>query len=572
MSAGMTMSTDNALHAQIIRRLVPDTKRADLYSGAGRFLGSSSGDESPAVSAIVVRQLRKLERAGQDVRGSQHMAGDHCVTLLVIRNAQLDVLGMAVCHHPKESGTAPPGTPEQLANAATPMLQLLAAQQPRPPDCSLLSRHEFELQATARLASTGGTPQCLVYGNLDRLHLLNGRLGFGRCDLILAQVVELWSQHAARTSAIACHISGDRFVTLLKDQTLNHARTWAEQLRTEIAALPLPADCTDLSLSCSIGIAPIGPESTLSLALAEAEAACKAAKDRGRNRIELFEAGDASLVQRHEDVEIFRNVTNALEQGKFILYAQPITRIAAPEHPRHYEILLRMRREDDSVAAPDEFLSAAVRYQLMNVLDQWVISEVIRQLAPHAGPLAADRHTFWINLSGQSLAQADFADMLRTQVKASAVPARSLGFEITENAAIGNLDRAKRCIARLREVGCDFALDDFGTGLSSLAYLKDLNISKLKIAGKFVSNMSNDPKSDSMVRAVVRMAQQLGLRTTAECIENEETARHARALGITYGQGYLFGPPRSLQGLLAELATRWQAGDGQAAGTSTVAA
>jgi Amt family ammonium transporter len=296
----------------------------------------------------------------------------------------------------------------------------------------------------------------------------------------------------------------------------------------------------------------------LAHALAEAEAACKAAKDRGRNRIELFEAGDASLVQRHEDVEIFRSLTNALDKNKFVLFAQPIVTIGAAEAPRHFEILLRLRRDDDSIASPDEFLSAATRYQFMGLIDQWVIGEVIRQLMPHAAALKAHRHTFWVNLSGQSLAQAEFADSLRTTVKTSDVPAVSLGFEITEGAAIGNLQRAQRCISRLRELGCDFALDDFGTGFSSLAYLRDLNVSKLKIAGKFVSNMSNDPKSDSMVRAVVRMAQQLGLQTTAECIENAETALHAKALGITYGQGYLYGAPRSLQEVLTELAARWQ--------------
>jgi EAL domain-containing protein (putative c-di-GMP-specific phosphodiesterase class I) len=276
--------------------------------------------------------------------------------------------------------------------------------------------------------------------------------------------------------------------------------------------------------------------------------------------VELFEAGDASLVQRHEDVVIFRSLTNALEQGKFVLFAQPITTIASPGHPRHYEILLRMRRDDTSVASPDEFLSAAVRYQLMGLIDRWVITEVISRLEPYAEALAADCRTFWINLSGQTLAQPEFADTLRTQIKTSPLPAHCLAFEITESSAIGNLDRAKRCIQRMRELGCEFALDDFGTGLSSLAYLRELNISKLKIAGKFVSTMSNDPRSDSMVRAVVRMAQQLDLETTAECIENSETARHARALGITYGQGYFYGAPRALQEVLGELAGRWSAG------------
>jgi diguanylate cyclase (GGDEF)-like protein len=559
MCVGMHTTAHLELQARIIKRMVPGTARADIYSASGSFLGGSGGAESAAVSAIVTRQARRLERSGKDAQGSQHMAGDHCITLLPIRNAELDMLGVAVCHHAKESGTTPPGSPAQLAHAAAPALQLLAAQDLRPGETALFDRQQFERQATAQFESAGTAPMCLVYANIDRLHLVNERLGFGRADQLLEQVTEWWRDGAMRVSGLACHISGDRYVVLLRDQTLNHARTWAEELRTSISTLELPPDCADLALTCSFGIAPVGPDSTLPLTLAKAEAACKAAKDRGRNRVELFEAGDASLVQRHEDVEIFRSLTNALEQGKFILYAQPITTIATPAQPRHYEILLRMQRDDGTVASPDEFLSAAVRYQLMSLIDQWVVTEVISRLEPHAAQLAADRRTFWINLSGQTLAQAEFADTLRTQIKATPVPAPSLAFEITESSAIGNLDRAKRCIRRMRELGCDFALDDFGTGLSSLAYLRELNISKLKIAGKFVSAMSNDPKADSMVRAVVRMAQQLELETTAECIETAETARHARALGITYGQGYLYGQPRSLQEVLAELAGRWGA-------------
>jgi diguanylate cyclase (GGDEF)-like protein len=566
------MTNSIALHAEVIRRLVPGTGRADVYSVAGRFLGGSGGDESAAVSAIVERQLRRFRQPGQLELGSQHMAGDHCVTLLVVRNQQLDVLGVVVCHHPRELGTAPPGNPAQLTKAAAPALLLLGAEALRPADASLQERRDFELQATTQLKSAGGAPHCAVYGNLDRLHLINERLGFGRTDHLLARVADLWSQRAASIGAVACRISGDRFAALLENQTLNHARTWVEQLRTSIAELPLPAECPDLSLSCSFGIAPIGPDSTLPQALAEAEAACKAAKDRGRNRVELFDTGDPSLVRRHEDVEIFRSLANALEEGKFLLYAQPIVTISAPENPRHYEILLRMRRDDGSVAAPDEFLSAAVRYQLMGLIDQWVIGEVIRQLAPHAGPLATDRYTFWINLSGQSLAQPEFADLLRTMVKSSAVPAHSLGFEITENAAIGNLAHAKRCISRLRELGCDFSLDDFGTGLSSLAYLRELNISKLKIAGQFITTICSDKKSDSMVRAVVHMAQQLNLQTTAECIETADTARHVNVLGITYGQGYLYGTPRSLQSLIAELARDWPTSSAAPAAVDSAAA
>jgi diguanylate cyclase (GGDEF)-like protein len=546
------------LLADLMRRLVPATRRVDIYTAEARYLWGSGSVESVAVTALVARQLQRRAAQRNEVRGSQHVAGDHCITLLRVRDEAGELVGALACHHVENDSKSPPGTVDQLVVAAKPALRYLAVHL-RDAATAPLDRQSFERHATAVLAHRVNAPSCVVYGNLDRLHLFNERMGLQACDQLLTAVGSLWREASSNAKGLAGHISGDRFVALLPGLTLNHARTWAEQLRQAIGAMPLPESCAELHLSCSLGVAPVTGGSSLSRALATAEASCRAAKDRGRDRVELFDVGDASLMQRHEDVEVFRQLTAALECGRFVLYAQPIVTLNDPDTVNQYEILLRLRREDDTVAAPDEFLSAAVRYQLMNMIDLWVMDKVLEVLSPHAELLPASQCTFWINLSGQSLAETGFTDSLRAKIRGSAVPARALAFEVTENVVIGNLEPARRCIERLRELGCDFSLDDFGTGLSSLAYLRDLNVSKLKIAGNFVRTMSNDVKSDSMVRAVVRMAQQLQLQTTAECIEDEVTARHARALGITFGQGYLFGAPVPVQELVQRLALTWRA-------------
>jgi GGDEF domain-containing protein len=213
----MPTNMNLALQARIIRRLVPGTARADIYAQGGEFLDSSHGVESAAVSAVVARQAARLRRSGPAVVGSQHMAGDHCVTLLLIRNAALAASGVLVLHHRKESGRVPPGTPAQLARAAAPALQLLAAQELRTGAPSLLDRSQFEQQAGALLDGSGTTPRCLVYGNIDRLHLFNERLGLGRADTLLGEVTRLWRDASARIGALSCHISGDRYVALLRD-------------------------------------------------------------------------------------------------------------------------------------------------------------------------------------------------------------------------------------------------------------------------------------------------------------------------------------------------------------------
>lgn len=417
----------------------------------------------------------------------------------------------------------------------------------------LLTRRAFEEQVLEYESRTPDQPRCVIYGNLDRLHAVNELFGYTRGDEVLRHVGQRWSNAPAPNGTLICRLSGDRFVALLHGATLNRARAWAERLRETIANLA-PPGCTGFLISSSFGVAPLAAGQTVNHALAAAESACKAAKDRGRNRVEVFADADVSLMQRHQDLRIFRDLVHALDEGRLCLYAQPLVPLLDAKRPTDYEILVRVLDENGDAMLPGPFLSAATRYQLLARVDQWVMKEAVRQLAAAGVGLAAIRSTFWINLSGQSLGQVDFTDYARTLLKSSGLPTGRVGFEITENAAIGSLNAAKRCIERLHELGCEFALDDFGTGLSSLAYLRDLRVSKLKIDGSFIRDLRTDPRSDSVVRAVLLVARELGLETVAECVESTESAQYVASLGIAYGQGRALGPPAPLDALLASLA------------------
>lgn len=418
----------------------------------------------------------------------------------------------------------------------------------------LLTRQAFEEQVLENESRTPDQPRCVIYGNLDRLHAVNELFGYTRGDEVLRHVGQIWRAAAAPDGTLICRLSGDRFVALLNGATLNRARAWAERLRETIASLT-PPGCTGFLISSSFGVAPLAAGQTVNHALAAAESACKAAKDRGRNRVEVFADADVSLMQRHQDLRIFRDLVRALDEGRLALYAQPLVPLLDPTLQTDYELLVRVLDEDGNAMLPGPFLSAATRYQLLARVDQWVMQEAIRQLAAASAGLARNRATFWINLSGQSLGQADFTDFARTLIKGSGLPTGRIGFEITENAAIGSLHAAKRCIERLHELGCEFALDDFGTGLSSLAYLRDLRVSKLKIDGSFIRDLRTDPRSDSVVRAVLLVARELGLETVAECVESTESAQYVASLGVAYGQGHALGAPAPLDALLKSLAT-----------------
>lgn len=430
---------------------------------------------------------------------------------------------------------------------------LAATEMEHDPLTGLPARHVFEDRLRSMLAAADAR-LCVVYVDLDQLHVTNDLFGLAAGDDVLRRVARLWRDHAGVRIEMASRFAGDRFVVLLRNCTLNLGRVWAEAARQALEALPAPPERTGLRVTASFGVAAAGSGDAPDHVLATAETACKAAKDRGRNRVEVFALTDASLMQRRDDLQIFRDLTDAFDDNRFLLYAQPIESLWDPTRARRYEILIRLRNAAGEPVSPARFISAATRYQLLPQLDRWVVQRAIAMLDPHAAALRSRRATFCINLSGQALVQPDFADFVRTTLKGATMPAELLVFEFTESAAISDMPAAQRFIERIGELGAHFALDDFGTGFSSLAYLKSLAVSALKIDGAFVRDLLTDARSEGVIRAVLQIASQLGLDTVAEYVETQAIADRLRSLGVTYGQGYAFGAPVPLETILAELA------------------
>ncbi len=240
----------------------------------------------------------------------------------------------------------------------------------------------------------------------------------------------------------------------------------------------------EISISISVGVAPLenGRGGELAHSLAAAETACKAAKDRGRNRVATYQVADQSIIRRFSDIDVVARVREALANDRLRLHAQAIAPFkASAQKPPHYELLLRMIDRDGSALGPDTFMSAAVRYQMMADIDRWVVRHAIALLKPYAQQLQDRPAVFSINFSGQSLGDDEFPDFLFDSVLKSGINPRVFCFELTENATILNLARAEVVMRRLRRMGCEVALDDFGTGLCSLSYLRQLPVTMLKI-------------------------------------------------------------------------------------------
>jgi len=222
----------------------------------------------------------------------------------------------------------------------------------------------------------------------------------------------------------------------------------------------------------------------------------------------------------------------------------------------HWEILLRMKDEQGEIVPPGMFLPSAERYQLMPVIDRWVVRRTLEMLAEHDMHMLGFRATWAINLSGFSLSDSNFLEYVRHEMLRTGTRPSTLCFEVTETSAVANLTEAQAFIKPLRRIGCAFSLDDFGTGFSSLKYLRELTVDYLKIDGSFVSNIHQDPVNSAMVKAFHQVGKVVGTKTVAEFVENDEILAHLRDIGIDYAQGYGIGRPGSLSELLRTLAGR----------------
>jgi len=422
------------------------------------------------------------------------------------------------------------------------------------PATGLLTRPAFEkrVQSVLTPEALAGN-NCVIYIDLDRLHVLNENLGMHVGDEIIVRVAEVIRRNLSPRMQ-AARISGDRFAIFVPDSSVDTTHDIAENVRAGLEKLGFVDGQNTVEVTASLGVGSIADgKQPLSHALASAEIACKAAKDRGRNRVEIFEDADQSIVRRYTDITLISTVRSALLDERFRMDAQMIVPLNGGSGAPKYELLLRMTDERGESVAPERFLSAAERYQLAPAIDRWVVGKVLATLKPVAAQLVAKGACFAVNISGQSLGDQDFASFLDGALRESGVPMQLLSWEVTETAAVANIVRAETLIRRLRDLGCNVALDDFGRGLSSLTYLKALPVTHLKIDGTFVRDVVGDERTQAMLSAIVQLARAMGLQTVAECVESEEIRAITARLGVEYGQGFSIGRPMPFERVLNAL-------------------
>ena len=419
----------------------------------------------------------------------------------------------------------------------------------------LMTRQAFERQASALFGATNSAEtHIILYLDIDRLHVINETFGMHVGDDVIVNVAECMAK-SLPAGALSARISGDRLAALIPDSSMDKAAVVAEKIRAAAAAIAPRAGQGSFEVSVCLGVAPIiRSDNPLAHALATAEIACKAAKDRGRNRVEMFQDSDQSIIRRHTDILVVGKLRDALGNDSFRLDAQPILPLRGNYGRPRFELLIRMLGDRGEIIPPGKFLSAAERYQLMPTVDRWVVRRACELLGEHSASVGEEIARFAINLSGQSLQDESFLEFVIEQIKASGLPPGVLCFELTETATIGNLAKAQNFMRSLQDLGCQFALDDFGTGVSSLAYLKDLSVNYLKIDGSFVRDAVVNARSESMIKAIAQLAKVMCMETIAEYVETDVLRARMADLGVDYGQGFAMGKAQPLEDLLRELA------------------
>lgn len=385
----------------------------------------------------------------------------------------------------------------------------------------------------------------LFYLDFDHFKAVNAASGFEAGDRMLREAAAI-IRGEGKPEDLLARFGGDDFVILVpgigEAEALARARSLVERFdrhRFIDGGRAYPS-------TASVGVSRVQRSNTAEDNLSDVASACFVAKERGRNGFALFQDDDEALRQLGVESRWSLAVKDALHSDRMEIWLQPILPVHEAITRVYFEVLLRMRDERGNRILPGEFMPAAQRFGNMMQIDRFVIRKSIQLLQSHPTLQLA------INLSAQSLGDPALPDFLEECFLASHVEPSRASFEITETAAIQNIEHTRRLIDRIKKRGSRFALDDFGSGFSSMTYLRDLPVDYVKIDGSFIKKLGQDPVSRSLVRAMNETAHILGKQTVAEFVTDAEVFRHVVELGLDFAQGWHICEPAPPEKFLKE--------------------
>jgi diguanylate cyclase (GGDEF)-like protein/PAS domain S-box-containing protein len=418
------------------------------------------------------------------------------------------------------------------------------------PLTGLLNRRGFvrELAHQMAYARRYGNGGAVLFLDIDDFKYVNDTLGHSTGDEVISDLARIVGKRLRETDIFA-RLGGDEFAVLLPDAALGEAETVSASLLEAVREGCGVSLGEGRAVTMSVGIAGFdepGMELTPDDILVDADVAMYSAKESGKDRIAV--ASTATKERMRSRVTWAERVRRAVKDGLFELYCQPIVNLTS-ERITQWELLLRLPGDEGELILPAQFLYTAERSGLILEIDRWVLSEAIRLIAELAD--AGSEVRLEVNLSGRSVGDSELLSLIEHELKERAIDPANLVLEVTETAAIANMNRARGFATRLRALGCGFALDDFGAGFGSFYYLKHIPFDYVKIDGEFIHNLPASSTDQLILDSIVQMSKGLGKHTIAEFVGDSETVEVLKAHGVDYAQGYHLGRPRPIAEALA---------------------
>lgn len=405
----------------------------------------------------------------------------------------------------------------------------------------LPNRLHFEQQLRALLSRPSVGRHACLYIDLNRFKLLNDSCGHAAGDRLLETLAgELVARMPAE--AIPARVGGDEFGVLLPHGDESGASALADRLMALFERYDFDAGGTTFRIGAAIGITLFGGDDpdTPDAVLGRADVACYMAKEGRTAGVHFYRPDDENMLRRHSAIRTISELQGALESGRLSVHAQQIQRVdgRADSRPR-MELLLRMEG-----SAPAEFLPLADRYGMMRQVDELVLEQAARALKAHPELVLS------VNISSRTLDSRDFHERILELRKEHGFRPDQLCLEITETTALENLLQAVSQLRELRSAGFRLALDDFGAGVASFGYLQQLPVNEVKLDGRFVRDLANNPSSRIIVRSLVELAEIRGITCIAEGVQSAPVLAELRRLGVSWAQGFALHRPEPLKDAL----------------------
>jgi diguanylate cyclase (GGDEF)-like protein/PAS domain S-box-containing protein len=484
-----------------------------------RSLEAIHPDDRERVESILRESLREGRSFAYEMRVARR---DGDVRTLLVRG-EVEIHGGRV--------TKVHGTRQDITERKRMEVQL-QQQADHDPLTGLYNRRRFgeELDKALYHSARYSRPSALLMLDIDHFKLINDTRGHRAGDEALTMLARTILSRL-RASDLVGRLGGDEFAIMLHEVGPDEALTIAEDIRVAIAA-----GQSDPPVRVTGGLLLYDGSNDLIAddALIAADIALYEAKENGKDRVQIYRGSASAAVTWVE------RIRSALTDGRFALFAQPMVDLHGGEAP-YDELLIRMISEAGELISPGEFLPVAERFGLINEIDRWVTREGL-----HIAQLG---NRVSINLSAHSIGDPRILDALREAVIAGLAPKHVI-FEITESAAMRNMDEARTFAQALIELGCELALDDFGTGFGSFIYLKHLPAQYLKIDMEFVREMVFNDTDRQVVDSITKVAHSLGKQTIAEGVEDEATLDALREYGVDRAQGFFVGRPVRISPLM----------------------